>query len=98
MALDYIVGFSKINNPDRFAPDVFEAEASRFDRVYRPVPQIDRQRIAFLYPDEIDESTLLESPHLTEFEDLIRYVQARGSRFIGGPPADSGERVRRVAV
>ena len=82
MALDYMLGFSKVNNPQRFAPDVFEAEASRFDRVYRAIPQIDRQRIRFLYPGEIDESTLLDSPYLADFEDLIRYVQARGSRFI----------------
>ena len=82
MALDYMSGFSKVNNPDRFAPDVFEAEASRFDRTYRAIPQIDRQRLRFLYPGEIDETTLLESPYLAAFEDLIRYVQARGSRFI----------------
>ena len=82
MALDYMSGFSKVNNPDRFAPDVFEAEASRFDRTYRPIPQIDRQRLRFLYPGEIDETTLLQSPYLAAFEDLIRYVQARGSRFI----------------
>jgi hypothetical protein len=82
MALDYMLGFSKVNNPDRFLPDVFEAEASRFDRTYRAIPQIDRQRLAFLYPGEIDETTLLESPYLAAFEDLIRYVQAQGSRFI----------------
>jgi hypothetical protein len=82
MALDYMLGFSKVNNPNRFLPDVFEAEASRFDRTYRAIPQIDRQHLAFLYPGEIDETTLLESPYLAAFEDLIRYVQARGSRFI----------------
>ena len=82
MALDYMFGFSKINNPDRLLPDVFEAEASRFDRTYRAIPQIDRQRLAFLYPGEIDETTLLASPYLAAFEDLIRYVQAQGSRFI----------------
>ena len=82
MALDYMFGFSKINNPDHFLPDVFEAEASRFDRTYRAIPQIDRQRLAFLYPGEIDETTLLASPYLAAFEDLIRYVQAQGSRFI----------------
>ena len=82
MALDYMFGFSKINNPDRFLPDVFEAEASRFDRTYRAIPQIDRQRLAFLYPGEIDETTLLASPYLAAFEDLIRYVQAQGTRFI----------------
>jgi hypothetical protein len=82
VALDYVLGFSKINNPDRFAPDVFEEEATRFDRVYRPVAQIDQQRIAYLYPNEIDESALRDSPYLAELEDLIRSVQARNIRFV----------------
>ncbi len=49
VAFDYVSGFSKINNPDRFGLDR-PAEAARFDRRYRPVDQIDRQRIAYLYP------------------------------------------------
>ena len=49
VTLDYVTGFSKINNADRFAPDV-PAEASRFDRRYRPIDQLDRQRIEYLYP------------------------------------------------
>ena len=44
VALDYLSGFSKINNPNRFAADVFADEAGRFERMYRPVGQIDRQR------------------------------------------------------
>ena len=40
---DYVSGFSKINNPDRFGADR-PAEAARFDRRYRAVDQIDRQR------------------------------------------------------
>jgi len=80
--LNYVTGFSKINNGDRFEPDLFEAEGSRFDRSYRPIAQIDRQRIRFLYPENIDASTLETSPYLQEFEALINYVQARGDRFI----------------
>jgi hypothetical protein len=80
--LDYVTGFSKINNADRFKPDLFEAEGSRFDRAYRPVPQIDRQRIGFLYPGSIDTATLESSPYLQEFEELIAQVKARGGRFI----------------
>jgi hypothetical protein len=80
--LDYVTGFSKINNADRFEPDLFEAEGSRFDRAYRPVPQIDRQRIGFLYPDDIDTATLESSPYFQEFEELIAQVRARGDRFI----------------
>lgn len=82
VALDYISGFSKINNPDRFKLDRFEAEDARFDRQYRAVPQIDRQRMAFLYPSAVDETTLANSPYLAEFQELIEYVRARGTRFI----------------
>jgi len=80
--LDYLTGFSKINNADRFAPDLFAAEGPRFDRVYRPLAQIDRQRMAFLYPADIDADTLQASPYLAAFTELIDYVQARGDRFI----------------
>lgn len=80
--LDYVSGFSKINNADRFEPDLFEAEGSRFDRAYRPIPQIDRQRIGFLYPENIDTAALESSPYLQEFEELIAQVRARGDRFI----------------
>ncbi|MEX2584512.1 MAG: hypothetical protein WD766_14685 [Gemmatimonadota bacterium] len=82
VALDYISGFSKINNPDRFEPDLFDAEGATFDRRYRPIAQIDRQRMQYLYPGEITESDLDESPYLGEFEDLVESVQARGARFI----------------
>ena len=77
VGVDYVTGFSKINNPDWFAPDIFESEAARFDRAYRPVAQIDRQRIAYLYPDPVDETALRDSPYLAAFEDLIRFLEAR---------------------
>ena len=90
LAADYISGFSKINNPDRFAPDVFENEGGRFDRTYRPVPQIDRQRIAYLYPDDVDQSDVLGSPYFDEFETLIEDMQARDiSVTVVRPPIPS---------
>ena len=82
VARDYVVGFSKINNPDRFVPDVLEGEGNRFDRTYRPVPQIDRQRIAYLYPNAIDDATLQDSPYLAALEDLIGKVQSRDIRMM----------------
>jgi hypothetical protein len=82
VAVEYLSGFSKINNADRFAPDLFDEEVSRFDRSYRPVPQIDRQRISYLYPPGIDAATLGDSPHLVQFEELIRDLQTRGIRLI----------------
>ena len=84
MALDYVFGFSKINNADRFEPDLFEAEGSRFERTYRPIPQIDRQRIEYLYPDPdaMEPATLDESPYLEEFQELIRSARERGAGFV----------------
>lgn len=81
-ALDYIIGFSKINNPDRFGPDISDEETSRFTRTYRPIEQIDRQRIDYLYPAEVDRSDSLRSRYLAEFEDLLRYVKSRHGRTV----------------
>ncbi len=47
--LDYVSGFSKINNRDRFKQDIWEGEA-QFDRSYRPSSAADAKRIAYLYP------------------------------------------------
>ncbi len=54
VAVDYVSGFSKINNPDRFG--LGSPGGSRPLRpAVPPVDQIDRQRIAYLYPPVIDE-------------------------------------------
>jgi hypothetical protein len=80
--LDYVTGFSKINNADRFAPDV-PAEASRFDRRYRPIEQLDRQRIDYLYPSEIDERVrATRQRYFSEFEALVAAARERGSRVV----------------
>jgi hypothetical protein len=82
VAIDYVSGFSKINNPDRFGLDR-PAEAARFDRRYRPVDQIDRQRIAYLYPAAIDDAARVNLAHyLTELETLVAGARARGARVI----------------
>jgi hypothetical protein len=74
--LDYIAGFSKINNPTRFAPDNGGAPA-RFDRIYRPIAQLDRERIAYLYPAEIDaRARALRGRYLAELESLIRRARS----------------------
>ena len=77
---DYASGFSKINNPDRFAPDIPD-DTARFEKTYRPVRQIDQQRIDYLYPREKDEQGT-ERRYLAEFEDLIQYMKARNIRVI----------------
>lgn len=80
IALDYTLGFSKINNPDRFKPDLTEDEATRFDKTYRPVKQIDTQRISYLYPKPVDYGTFLH--YLGEFETMVRDLQARGIEVV----------------
>ncbi len=47
-ALDYLTGFSKINNRERFKPDIWEGE-TKFDRTARPSAAADRKRIEYLY-------------------------------------------------
>lgn len=80
VALDYLVGFSKINNPDRFKPDISNDEATRFNKTYRPVKQIDTQRMEYLYPKQIEPE--LFQHYLAEFEDLILYARQRNIQVI----------------
>ncbi len=82
MALDYLLGFSRINNADRFKPDMDDAEAAgRFEKTYRPIKQIDQQRLDYLYPQTADAASQL-AHYLAEFEDLIRYATSRNIHFI----------------
>lgn len=80
IGVDYLAGFSKINNKDRFAADVTPEESSRFTRTYRPVKQIDDQRLAYLYPTEVDAAVF--DRYLTDFEHLLRDAQRRGTKVI----------------
>jgi hypothetical protein len=80
MALDYLVGFSKINNPDRLASDVSADEKARVARTYHPVPQIDHQRIAYLYPRPLEAS--VTDGYLSQFESLIEYARSRGANVV----------------
>lgn len=75
----WLSGFGKINDPDRFAPDRPAAEP-KFDRVYRPVPQIDRQRVAYLYPAEIDAEVFRR--YLDLFDTLVATARAAGTDFV----------------
>jgi hypothetical protein len=49
--LDYLSGFSKINNRERFEPDVWEGEA-QFERSARASTSAVTKRIAYLYPEQ----------------------------------------------
>lgn len=80
IGVDYLTGFSKINNKDRFADDVTPEERTRFLRPYRPVKQIDDQRLEYLYPAQIDEA--LTTRYFAEFEALLKDATARGIRVM----------------
>jgi len=73
--LSYVVGFAKINNPDRFEPDVSEDEVSRFSKTYRPVRQIDTERIAYLYPASIDPGH--RQRYFAQFDSLVEKARTR---------------------
>jgi len=77
--LDYLSGFSKINNRDRFRRDAWEGEA-QFDRVYRSSATAVRQRIAYLYPDA--KAPELCACYLKQFADLIGTARDHGIRVI----------------
>jgi hypothetical protein len=80
VALDYVTGFSKINNPDRFKPDLTDDETSKFDSTYRPVAQIDRQRLRYLYPERVDPTIFAR--YQGEFRKLLDELRLRNIRAI----------------
>lgn len=79
--LTYVSGFPKINAPGtHFEPDRSEAELTRFERVYRANPRIDAQRMAYLYPENVDVASF--EKYLEEFDDLARTLVEQGVTFI----------------
>ena len=90
VGLDYLFGFSKnnfwvserINNSRLFRSDISSfPQAARFKRVDRPVPQVDRLRIDYLYPGkEVDQE--LFQHYMAEFEDQLRLLKDKGIRVI----------------
>ena len=75
-ALNYATGFSKINNRDRFKPDLWEGEA-QFDRVFRPSAFATAQRIEYLFPDGTADEAALER-YLGEFAALLDLARRQG--------------------
>lgn len=78
-ALDYVTGFSKINNRERFEQDAWEGE-KQFDRVHRPSSVADRKRIAYLYPDTSDPAVF--ERYLEEFRTLISVARRGGVQMV----------------
>ncbi|MGZ5876343.1 MAG: hypothetical protein ACXWKP_30120 [Bradyrhizobium sp.] len=77
--IDYVTGFSKINNRDRFQKDVWEGEL-QFDRVYRQSAAAARSRIAYLFPEAARETEI--SRYVTEFAGLLELAQRRQVRVV----------------
>ena len=77
--LDYVSGFSKINNRERFQRDVWEGEA-QFERAYRPSATAMKKRIEYLYPDKTSPTAL--SCYLEEFSALIALARKEGANVV----------------
>jgi hypothetical protein len=78
-ALDYMSGFSKVNNRERLKRDVWEGE-EQFERVYRPSASVAAKRIAYLYPDGTPAAAL--DRYLGELADLVAVAQSAGARVV----------------
>ncbi len=81
----YALGFTKINDQDRFSPDLPDSEINKFETTYWSNAQLDRERVAYLYPPQIDQAML--DRYLKEFAALIDFVHSKGSNFIVVKPA-----------
>ncbi len=92
--IDYVLGFSKVNNGNRFAADVTPEETTRFNRAYRPVKQIDDQRLQYLYPKEIDSAAL--DRYLSEFDALLQDAASRGIEVVVVKPPIPERVVRQI--
>ncbi len=77
--LDYVSGFSKINNRERFQRDSWEGEA-QFDRVYRPSAAALGKRLAYLYPEQTPAVAL--NRYAESFSSLLALARSQGMRVI----------------
>lgn len=82
VALPYILGFPKVNNANRFVPDVQDDEGARFDRTYRPVGQIDQRRLDYLYPTAALEDRASHDRYFGLLGETLGDLRARGIRAI----------------
>ncbi|HVZ42847.1 MAG TPA: hypothetical protein VHA82_03470 [Ramlibacter sp.] len=78
--LDYVSGFSKINNRQRFELDAWEGEA-QFERQWRASSTSVKKRIDYLYPDGAAADTqATQARYLAELDRLLRDARASGAR------------------
>lgn len=77
--LDYVTGFSKLNNRERFETDIWEGE-KQFDRTHRPSAVSDRKRIEYLYPADLDPEAFRR--YLDEFAALVALARGEGMGLV----------------
>lgn len=78
--LDYLSGFSKLNDRDRFALDQWDAEAS-FARAYKRSSRAEDDRISYLYPLESADPATLQH-YLGELDALIAAAHDNGADVV----------------
>jgi len=77
--LDYLTGFSKINNHERFERDIWEGE-KQFDRVFRSSPTMIKSRITYLYPKPSTSAGLAH--YLGVLDDIVTLAGRQGTRVV----------------
>ena len=77
--VDYVSGFSKINNRDRFRRDAWEGEA-QYERTARPSKTAVAKRITYLYPDGTPEAA--RTRYLGILTELIAVARRAGSEVV----------------
>jgi hypothetical protein len=77
--VDYVTGFSKINNRARFERDVWEGE-KQFDRMFPSSPAMVAKRIGYLYPKPPADEGLRH--YLGVFDDLVALARGQGIRVV----------------
>ena len=78
-AVDYLTGFSKINNRERFRRDAWEGEA-QFERSARPSKTAVGKRVAYLYPDATPAAA--RARYLDVLATLIATARGAGSAVV----------------
>lgn len=77
--VDYISGFSKINNRERWQRDVWDGEA-QFERAYQPSSSAIKKRIDYLYPDQTPPAALTR--YLEQLSRLVALARQQGVNVV----------------
>jgi len=77
--IDYLSGFSKINNQDRFKKDIPAGEKN-FDETFFHTEARDIERINYLYSEGLNSELFIG--YLEQLKELISEVQAEDKDFI----------------